>query len=411
LYLDINEIDSSFTVFNKVIEYNNNTDINNQIIRVDAFISQAFLAKNDLANAIRYAEKSYNFQSQKQDKLIDDFAMVRATKTLSEAYAQKNDYKKAYYFLDKYNTVKNRYTEGNSTQKITNMLRMFDFEKRMDQEKAQQLKEKEITQQKIEKERVIKNSFIIGFILLLLVLILLYNQYNLKRRSNESLHEKNQIISQEKERSEKLLLNILPSEVAEELKSNGFIESKVIEQVTVLFTDFKGFTSLTEKLTPKELVDDLHECFSAFDHISEKYGIEKIKTIGDAFMAVGGLPSENDTHAMDAVNAALEMAAFVNAGKEKKQALNRPYFEVRIGLHTGPVVAGIVGLKKFQYDIWGDTVNIASRMESHGEVGKINISQKTYELVKDNPTLKFESRGKIKVKGDREIDMYFLSLV
>jgi len=223
-------------------------------------------------------------------------------------------------------------------------------------------------------------------------------------------------ISKEKARSEELLLNILPEETAKELKEKGSADAQLIDHVTVLFTDFKGFTAMSENLSPKELVEDLHQCFSAFDHIMEKYGIEKIKTIGDAYMAAGGLPTPNKTHAHDVVKAALEMAEVVHKGKNQKIAAGLAFFEVRIGVHTGPVVAGIVGVKKFQYDIWGDTVNTASRMESSGEVGKVNISQSTYELLKNDAhsslsssdDFEFESRGKIKAKGKGEIEMWFV---
>ena len=213
-----------------------------------------------------------------------------------------------------------------------------------------------------------------------------------------------------KKRSDELLHNILPAEVAAELKLNGTAKSKRIDQVTVLFTDFQGFTAMAEQVTPKQLVDDLNYCFSEFDMITSKYGIEKIKTIGDAYMAAGGLPSPNSTHAKDVIKAALEMRDFVEAGKQKKIDAGLPYFEIRIGVHTGPVVAGIVGVKKFQYDIWGDTVNTAGRMESSGAVGQVNISQATYELLKDDPDYIFESRGKVEAKGKGAVEMYFVRL-
>jgi class 3 adenylate cyclase len=216
-------------------------------------------------------------------------------------------------------------------------------------------------------------------------------------------------IGKEKKRSEELLLNILPEATAKELKEKGHADAQLINQVTVLFTDFKGFTAISEQLSPKELVKDLHECFSAFDHICEKHGIEKIKTIGDAYMAAGGLPTPNSTHAQDTVQAALEMAAFVAESKSRKQAVGLPFFEIRIGIHTGPVVAGIVGVKKFQYDIWGDTVNTAARMESNSAVGNVNISQTTFGLVKNNPAFSFEHRGKMVVKGKGAVEMYFVS--
>lgn len=211
-----------------------------------------------------------------------------------------------------------------------------------------------------------------------------------------------------KKKSDELLLNILPAEVAEELKEKGQSDARLIQQVTVLFTDFKGFTALSEQLSPKELVHDLHECFSAFDKICEKYGIEKIKTIGDAYMAAGGLPSPKITHAEDVTMAALEMAEVVELRKASKIKEGLPFFEIRVGINTGAVVAGIVGVKKFAYDIWGDTVNIASRMESSGDVGKVNISQATYEFLKEKPDFSFKYRGKIEAKGKGEMAMYFV---
>jgi adenylate cyclase len=217
------------------------------------------------------------------------------------------------------------------------------------------------------------------------------------------------IVEKEKDRSNNLLLNILPADIAEELKIYGKAEARDFDLVSILFTDFKGFTEQSAKMSAANLVGEINVCFEAFDGIMAKYGVEKIKTIGDAYMAAGGLPIPSDDSIKNTVLAALEMQDFISMRKKESDASGKPAFEMRVGIHTGPVVAGIVGVKKFQYDIWGDTVNTASRMESSGEVDKVNISQATYELLKDDADFTFESRGKIEAKGKGEIEMFFVS--
>jgi len=214
------------------------------------------------------------------------------------------------------------------------------------------------------------------------------------------------VVVRGKKRSDELLLNILPYETAQELKKKGQAETKNFENVTVLFTDFKGFTTISEILTPKELITEIDTCFKGIDRIMEKYGIEKIKTIGDAYMAAGGLPKENTTHPIDVVMAAEEILLLMAELKQERIEKNLPYFDIRIGIHSGPVIAGIVGIKKFSYDIWGDTVNTASRMESSGEVNRINLSGATHELIKNNYLCEY--RGKIEAKNKGKIDMYFI---
>lgn len=229
----------------------------------------------------------------------------------------------------------------------------------------------------------------------------LYN--NLEQKVSERTEE----LHKAKAESDRLLLNILPAQTVEELKQSGKAIPRMYEKVTVLFTDFVGFTSISSRLAPEDIVSLIDQCFTAFDRIVVEHNIEKIKTIGDAYMAVGGLPVPNSTHATDCASAAIAMRNWMDEFNKQQKAKGMEIFEIRIGLHTGPVVAGIVGSKKFAFDIWGDTVNTASRMESSGEAGKVNISHDTYVLLKEH--FNCTHRGKIYAKNKGEIDMYFLN--
>ena len=310
---------------------------------------------------------------------------------LSKIHTELGDYKNAFENFKDYIALRDSVYNSDNNKKIAAL-----EAKRVEELNQKQLEIKDL---QISKAKNQKWYFISGIFLLICFLIVLYNRYRFKSKANK-------IITKEKKRSDDLLLNILPAEVAEELKEKGHADARLFDEVTVLFTDFKGFTNYAEKMTPHELVKDIDECFKAFDQITGKYGIEKIKTIGDSYMCAGGLPVEKTTNPEDTVKAALEIRDFVLTGKQKKITEGKPFFEIRIGVHTGPVVAGIVGIKKFAYDIWGDTVNIASRMESSGEAGKVNISGSTYELVKDKFTCTY--RGKVEAKNKGMIDMYFV---
>jgi class 3 adenylate cyclase len=217
--------------------------------------------------------------------------------------------------------------------------------------------------------------------------------------------ETSKVIEQDKERSDDLLKNILPEETALELKESGTVKAKRFEDVSVLFTDFKGFTKFSEKLSPEELVKTIDFYFSKFDEIMEKHGIEKIKTVGDAYMCASGLPFPAKNHAFKIAKAAFDIIDFVN---ETMSLNSETSFDIRVGINSGSVVAGVVGTKKFAYDIWGDTVNTASRMESSGQIGKINVSESTYNLLKNNRAFEFEERGSIEAKGKGKIKMYFI---
>ena len=234
----------------------------------------------------------------------------------------------------------------------------------------------------------------------------LWSRYtNIKKYSTE-LEEKNTVIELEKERSNALLLNILPASVAEELKISGVAKARNFPSVTVMFTDFKDFSKKASTMTPEILVSELDFYFRKFDEIITTHNLEKIKTIGDAYMCAGGLPTPNKSHAKNVVSAAGEIQEFVRIRNTKCAAAGMPFFDVRIGIHTGPVVAGVVGEKKYAYDIWGDTVNIAARLESKCEPGSVNISKSTFDHIKTD--FQFESRGKIAAKNIREIEMFYV---
>jgi class 3 adenylate cyclase/HAMP domain-containing protein len=225
------------------------------------------------------------------------------------------------------------------------------------------------------------------------------------RLANEELElrveKRTNQLRQEKERSERLLLNVLPASIATRLKETNESPAEHFEEATILFADIVGFTSLSARMEPMELVSGLNQIFSAFDNLTEKYGLEKIKTIGDAYMVVGGLPVKREDHAMAVADMALEMQAYMLRNQGLQESV-----ELRIGINTGPVIAGVIGIKKFIYDLWGDAVNVASRMESHGKPGYIQVTDATYQQLKDRYI--FEPRGTITVKGRGEMMTYWL---
>lgn len=216
-------------------------------------------------------------------------------------------------------------------------------------------------------------------------------------------------VQREKELSDSLLLNILPEAVAKELKEKGRVTPVHYEEVSVLFTDFVGFTKISEKLSPEEIIEDLDNCFRRFDEITEKYGLEKLKTIGDAYMCAAGLPKPDKRHAQNAVLAAMEMRDYIRDYSKERRKQKLPVWKIRIGIHSGPLVAGVVGYKKFAYDVWGDTVNTASRMESAGIPNEINISKATYDLIRGEFVC--VSRAFKRAKDKPDLQMYLVKKV
>jgi class 3 adenylate cyclase/tetratricopeptide (TPR) repeat protein len=343
--------------------------------------------KRALQQAKIYVDSSITIAKEIEDinMLISLYEGMSEIQTLSGDYrGALESYKLSAISSDSvFNMEKNK--------KLTEAAMQYEFDKKEAKSRAEQ-------EQKDIRQRAIRNSIIAGLVGSLIFLGVVIRQ-------RIRIGREKKISDTEKRRSDELLLNILPEEVAEELKATGTAKAKAFTMVTVMMTDFKDFTTISEKISAELLVAEIHYCFSAFDEIIQKYKIEKIKTIGDAYLCASGLPVSNYSHAAEIVQAAIEIRDFMERRKVEKEALGEIPFDIRIGIHTGPVVAGIVGVKKYAYDIWGDTVNLAARMEQNSDAGKINISQNTYELVKE----KFDCtyRGKIEAKNKGMVSMYF----
>lgn len=318
-------------------------------------------------------------------------------KGLANSYAGKKDYRRAFNYQSLFIDIKDTLYNEETNKKLATLEFRSDLEKKEAQIEILQ-KENALSEAAVQRANILRNSFIALAGLLIVILLGIFYQYRYVRKSNK-------IIEAERNRAERILLNILPIDAAEELKHNGFVQAKKFDKTTVLFTDFKDFTKVAESTTPEHLVKTLDYYFTQFDKITSHYQLEKIKTIGDSYMCVGGLPSPNSSSPRDVMNAAIEMAQFVEQVKKEKPENIIP-FDIRLGINTGPVVAGVVGTKKFQYDIWGNTVNLASRMESSSIAGKINISENTYRLVKDDFECNY--RGEIEAKNGQKLKMYFV---
>lgn len=351
------------------------------------YMSAIYLKQNNMAFALNYAQRSLEL-AQKYG-LKDQIS--NSNLKLSELYQIAGNP------IESFAHYKNHIIYRDSIMNLKSVQQMADI--RTNYEVSQKQIEVDLLNQGRKNRQIIAISSAISSGLVFLLAFGMFRRYKFIKKTNV-------IIEAEKNRSDSLLLNILPEETAHELKQNGKVRAKKFESVSVLFTDFERFTQYAEKLSPEKLVESVDYYFSKFDEIMEKYDLEKIKTVGDCYMCAGGLPFSTDDHAYKMVQAAFEIASFVQDSKNNNP-LNDTRFEIRIGINSGPVVAGVVGTKKFAYDIWGDTVNIASRMESNSEPGKINISENTYELIKD--IFDCDYRGEIEVKNRGMMKMYFVN--
>jgi len=362
------------------------------------YMSDIYLRKNDYNKALNYAQRSLDLaQKYSLKEQISD-----ANLKLFELHQQKGDFEESIDYLQNYYSYRDSVLNIKAVEEMARLRTEFEIEqnqKEADSKIALKQTEVDLLDQQKRNQQLISLASGIGLVLIIVVAIGLY-------RRNNFVNKAKLLVENEKERSDLLLRNILPEQTAEELKDKGKVQAKRFDSVSVMFTDFIGFTAYSDKLSPEELVDSIDYYYSKFDDIIEKYGLEKIKTVGDAYMCAGGLPFPTKDHPIKMIEAALEIAEFVNESKKvDPDAMTR--FDIRIGINTGPVVAGVVGKKKFAYDIWGDTVNIASRMESNSEPGKVNISDNTYQLVKGQ--YKCTYRGEIDAKNKGMMKMYFVN--
>lgn len=372
-------LNEAIELLEKVRDYNSITDF--------LFaMAEIYSDRGQDTEAIEYAERS--LEAARTYGLKKDLAQVH--QLLSELYAQVGDTEESYEHYKEFviyrDSIKNLET-------IENMANL-----RTESELARKQAEVDLLNTQKNNQRIIVIAAVVGFFLIMMLALGLY-------RRNKYIGRTKKIIEKEKNRSDTLLLNILPVETAQELKEEGHVRPKRFESVSVLFTDFEDFTHYAEHLSPEELVQSVDFYFTKFDEIVDKHGLEKIKTVGDAYMCAAGVPFPVEDHATKIVAAAFEMLEFVRQSKNLTSD-TETRFNIRIGINSGPVVAGVVGSKKFAYDIWGDTVNIASRMESCSEVGRINISENTCRLIDDN--YHCEYRGEIKVKNRGMMKMYFV---
>jgi len=393
VYLKEGDIDKAYAFHSKAYDLSQKLNETHLVPSLQG-LAAVFIAKKNYYQGLDYYKKAEAVALNQKSNV----GLKEVYEQLATTYAAIGNYSKAFEYQHELGKIKDTLFNETVQKKLNSLQFEFDLQKK-EGEISLLTKDKALQVGEIKRQRLVTNAFAIGLVLIFIILFILYRDNRVKVKINK-------ILDSQKVQIEHLLLNILPVEVAQELQTTGNATPKSYENVSVLFTDFKGFTTIADSLSPKDLVLELNKCFIAFDTIIEKYGLEKIKTIGDSYMCAGGLPTPGGNHHYNIVKAALEIQSYVFDNNEKRKNLGLPLWEIRIGINNGPVVAGVVGSKKYAYDIWGGTVNIASRMESSGVPGQVNISAATYEKIKDRFVCIY--RGKIHAKNVGEIDMYLV---
>ena len=431
IYLEKEKLDSALFYFRKALDAYESSGGNSAYALNN--IGKVYSAKGDYEEAMKFHQDAYDRARRVDGKLEMTQALIGQANTLrawgrpgtalsklteaqslareigsyyeleatyeglAATYADMGDYQRAFQYGSLLNGIRDTLYDIEDDKRMESLLFQFEIEKK-ESEIELLNRDNELKEAQIRQAATLRNFLFAIATLLIVIIGGISYQYRYARRSNK-------IISEERNRSEAILLNILPKETAEELKANGTVRAKRFDQTTVLFADFKDFTKFSETLPPEELVKSVDYYFRHFDEIISRHKLEKIKTIGDAYMCAGGLPKPDPQNAVRTVRAALEMAGFVESLSN-----NLPkgilLFQVRIGINTGTVVAGVVGTKKFQYDIWGSTVNLAAMMESNSLPGRVNISEYTYQLIKDE--FAWTYRGEIEAKHGEKFKMYFV---
>jgi adenylate cyclase len=394
LYKEKGKLDSALDYHNKALTIAQKFDSKLPIIQTLMGLGDVYVEKSDYRTAL----KNYTNAEKIALEIQANHELSDLYDRMSQTYAKNADYSKAFKYHTLYSNIKDTLYNVATNKKLGQIQFEFNLEKKQSEVNLL-TKDNDLQAVKIKRQQLAKNAFMVGLFLAFIIALLIYRGYRNKVKTHK-------ILDKQKNEIEGLLLNILPKEVAGELQRTGHATPKHYDSASVMFTDFKSFTVIADNMSPKDLVEELDACFIAFDGIIEKYKLEKIKTIGDSYMCAGGIPLPDATHVLKIVKAGLEIQHYVSEYNQRRQEKGLEPWNIRIGIHVGPIIAGVVGKKKYAYDIWGSTVNIASRMESNGEPGKVNISSATYDLIKDYYECTY--RGKISAKNIGEIDMYFI---